>query len=294
MAAIKNILSSKYIKLFVFFVSMVFVFKVGLENYDVISSRHGVVVNNISLLLFFSFVYLFLQSILAWGWKLILQGGSKSNLGMDLIAVYLKTAIFKYIPGNIFHLLGRQVIAKKYGLTDKVLIFSSVIEILILILSSLSLSFFVVIFFYDSFTFLNDRGEFYIKTFMVLFFIVMFFASFFFNVYSKYRYVIFSYFLCVIFFVVVGGITYFLANVLLNINLSYQQSFVFYSISWVVGFLVPGAPGGIGIRESIFILLSGGVILEGDAFVLVALLRIINLLGEIFGFLLASLYLSKR
>jgi glycosyltransferase 2 family protein len=294
MDIIREILSSKCIKILFFIVSLIFITKVGFENYDAISSRREIIVDNISLLLFFAFVYLMLQSMLAWGWKSVLQGESKSNLGMGLVAVYLKTSIFKYIPGNIFHLIGRQFAAKKYGLTDKVILFSSLVEILVLILSSLSLSFVVVMFYYGSFSFLNDGMKFYIKAMITLFFAILFCVSFFLGVVNKYLNILFFYFLCTVFFIIVGVITYFIAKDLLNINLSLQQAVVFYSISWVVGFVIPGAPGGIGIRESIFILLSGGVIQEGDAFVLVALLRIINLLGEILGFLLASMYLAKK
>lgn len=58
--------------------------------------------------------------------------------------------------------------------------------------------------------------------------------------------------------------------------------------SWVLGLVVPGAPGGIGVREGSFALL-GGVFLVWDSLVLVALLmRFVTLAGEGLLFLLAT------
>ncbi len=60
-----------------------------------------------------------------------------------------------------------------------------------------------------------------------------------------------------------------------------------FLISWVIGFVVPGAPGGIGVREGSFAVL-GGVFLEPDALIIVAaLMRLVTLLGEGLVFLLA-------
>ncbi len=60
-----------------------------------------------------------------------------------------------------------------------------------------------------------------------------------------------------------------------------------FLISWVIGFVVPGAPGGIGVREGFFTVL-GGVFLEPDALILVAvLMRMITLVGEGMLFLVA-------
>jgi hypothetical protein len=57
--------------------------------------------------------------------------------------------------------------------------------------------------------------------------------------------------------------------------------------SWLLGFVVPGAPGGIGVREGTFALL-GGVLLGEASLVIVALLmRLVTLAGEGMLFLVA-------
>ena len=58
--------------------------------------------------------------------------------------------------------------------------------------------------------------------------------------------------------------------------------------SWLLGFVIPGAPGGIGVREGTFALLGGALLGEADSLVIVALLlRLVTLAGEGLLFLLA-------
>jgi uncharacterized membrane protein YbhN (UPF0104 family) len=58
--------------------------------------------------------------------------------------------------------------------------------------------------------------------------------------------------------------------------------------SWIVGFVVPGAPGGIGVREGTFAMI-GGAFFPVEGLVLVALLmRLITLAGEGLLFFLAA------
>lgn len=66
-----------------------------------------------------------------------------------------------------------------------------------------------------------------------------------------------------------------------------------FLLSWLLGFVIPGAPGGIGVREGTFVLV-GGVLLGGvlpgqESLVIVALsMRLVTLAGEGLLFLVAS------
>lgn len=62
-----------------------------------------------------------------------------------------------------------------------------------------------------------------------------------------------------------------------------------FLLSWLFGFVVPGAPGGIGVREGTFALLGGLLLLDGESLVIVALaMRVVTLAGEGLLFLLAA------
>ena len=61
-----------------------------------------------------------------------------------------------------------------------------------------------------------------------------------------------------------------------------------FALSWLLGFVVPGAPGGVGIREAVFVGLFGPQLGDGFAAALALLLRIITTLGDLLTFGLAS------
>lgn len=63
--------------------------------------------------------------------------------------------------------------------------------------------------------------------------------------------------------------------------------------SWIAGFLVIGAPAGIGVREAVFIALLHGQMPESDILLLVAAFRIATFGGDIL-FLLLGLLLGGR
>lgn len=58
------------------------------------------------------------------------------------------------------------------------------------------------------------------------------------------------------------------------------------AFAWVVGFIVPGAPGGLGIRETVLLLFLSPVIAEADAALAIALARVVTTLGDLVCFCL--------
>lgn len=60
-----------------------------------------------------------------------------------------------------------------------------------------------------------------------------------------------------------------------------------YALAWVAGFLVPGAPAGLGIREVVLVWLYGPEIGQGIVIGLAFLLRMVTGLGDVLAFVLA-------
>ena len=58
------------------------------------------------------------------------------------------------------------------------------------------------------------------------------------------------------------------------------------SLSWVAGYLVIGAPAGIGVREAVFLALLHGHLAENDVLLLVAGFRVATFGGDLLAFLL--------
>lgn len=66
-----------------------------------------------------------------------------------------------------------------------------------------------------------------------------------------------------------------------------------YIIAWLIGLVTPGAPAGAGVRELILLILLKGVVKEADLLVAVVLGRIITVLGDVLFFVMAFLMPAK-
>jgi hypothetical protein len=53
-----------------------------------------------------------------------------------------------------------------------------------------------------------------------------------------------------------------------------------FALAWILGFLAPGAPAGLGVRESIMLLLLAGAAPEADLLLFVLLARVVTMLGD--------------
>ena len=100
------------------------------------------------ILIFFAItIYSLSQFILSLAWRnLLLICGHKNISKNTCNLIYGKTQIAKYIPGNVFHFVGRHLLGLKEGINSAVLTGSAIYEILGLISSSLVIGLGIVIF----------------------------------------------------------------------------------------------------------------------------------------------------
>jgi uncharacterized membrane protein YbhN (UPF0104 family) len=75
-------------------------------------------------------------------------------------------------------------------------------------------------------------------------------------------------------------------------SVSYLQYTAGFALAFLAGFVIPGAPGGIGIREYSFVLLFQEQLGEGVALQIILLFRLISIIGDISVFL--AVYLIKK
>ena len=59
------------------------------------------------------------------------------------------------------------------------------------------------------------------------------------------------------------------------------KAFAIAGLSWLVGYLTPGAPGGIGSREAVMVGLAAPLVGSADALILAALFRVVTTLGDL-------------
>jgi uncharacterized membrane protein YbhN (UPF0104 family) len=227
--------------------------------------------------------------------------------------VYFRAQIAKYIPGNVFQYLGRNLLAKKYDWPQKTVSYATLLEIIALIFASgiLALAQWIIL--------LNPAGN--IRKFLMvvlpiaLYLIVSSFKyasaylskklSSVYNLFNKYLDILFDlkinhlYLATLLYlaFLILSGIIFWQVVNALNqfappTYLALSTSIYAFGTAWMIGFIIPGAPGGIGIREAVLVFLLAAHITTETALAAVLIMRIITTVGDLIAFFLGTLSLA--
>ena len=235
-----------------------------------------------------SFPFVFPLILLAFAWRIILQILEKQKLSLEVIYIYLYSSIFKYLPGNVFHYVNRQIATNKVGVKHKTLLLSNVFEASILIVIALTFSIFILQ--KQNFNSMNSSESIIVFLVVMMILIVLYYLYRHTLVVKVFNSVVILY----SFYLLSSGVLcYLLINYILNINISFFMCISMYSIAWVGGFVIPGAPAGIGVREGIFLYVSLGVLSPSSAIIVITTLRLISTLSEIYIYVYASKKLTN-
>lgn len=262
-------------------------------------------INTWCMFCFLCLAYAVVLNLLAWGWRNQLRFNSKVNLPFkDTLSIYAQSQIAKYIPGNVFQYIGRNMLASRYQLDGVVVLKSSFYEIASLLMSALLLIAIMMIF-APSPLFLNTLEFIKIPNWLglvgVLIVIVIALLGKHLKWIAKVKHFISDYFVPYFWFT----FTFHLISVLIFIGLwlgVMHQPFSLdtililgyaYLFSWVIGFVTPGSPGGLGVREALFIFLASIPTLESQIIFLMICSRLLNTLGD-FLFFLQGLGFSRN
>lgn len=271
-------------------------------NWEVLSpllNGHSFIFMVISFLLYLIVLYI---SSAFWSYLVQSFSDKKYSKRSELMVVYAKSNIAKYLPGNFMQFVGRNILAHKLGYKHSDIFLSTLYDILYVLISGVFLLVFISTLSLDNIPFINNisipNNVFLLLAATILVFAIIVLATFKSQVIQfiqKYKFVertkgsfLIGIFVYVLIFLILG-----LANlILLNLFASqfslldyYNILFVFV-ISWLIGFIIPGAPGGIGIREAGFILLLSQNYQIMVVTLIPILFRIINIIGDVCFFVL--------
>jgi hypothetical protein len=233
---------------------------------------------------------------LAWHRLLVWLGETDVCLRESHI-VYARTQIAKYIPGNVFQYVGRQVLGKQGGILNASLALATTYEIISLLFASSAVAVVSVVFF----TVRHD-GDLTWKIAGVLLAafslqltigkVLPFFSkSCKLDAQAKIIDVIRGLgpinLLHTAFFLALGC-------VFLGITLAFSDIedirtsaavVTTLAVSWIAGYIVPGAPAGLGIREAVIVASLSKFIGEPNSLSVALIYRVITLLGDLLFFL---------
>ena len=238
-------------------------------------------------LLVLSLVYAFANSLLAAAWMQILLHLKMTIDFFSAYHIYGISQIAKYLPGNIFHIAGRQGLGMAAGISGWALVKSTVLELAMISSTACLFSALVLPLFF------NQLALFFSYAVFVVAVIVVFFTICSLKFAGKHLGMAFLFY--TIFLSISGSI---FTVILLLLSENFLSFFIMpaiagsFIIAWLIGLVTPGAPAGIGIREMVLLFLLKGKVTDADLLLAVILGRLVTVSGDLFFLFFSAL--SKR
>ncbi|MEL7298040.1 MAG: hypothetical protein AAGJ86_10285 [Pseudomonadota bacterium] len=218
-------------------------------------------------------------NLLGYGWAgLILTERNNALDRHALMGIFAATSLAKYLPGNVMHYAGRQWLASQRGATQTRIAAASVGEVI----ATLSAG-------------LTAAGCLWLCHTMPLMagVIVTVIALLSLRIVGHPLVAMFA---CALLFFV-GNVLMLLTITLVLSGLTDEFAMLCcaYLVGWAAGNIVPGAPGGLGIRESAFITVSAQLTTASPALVaiLAIAMRVVSITGDV-GFYCFAPYWRHR
>jgi len=275
-------------------------------DYSLLLKKGNILPIVIAIIIITSIVIL---NCLPWR-KLVYILSSVSIPFKEAVTVYTKSNILKYLPGNVFQYVGRNDLANRMEIRHTDVAFATVLEIIMMVFSALLLS---VVFLQGAVMeiFITYRDTF-IMLGMIAFVVIILgiiivilrfkdkfraFLTRFFNIFKKKN--IFSVIGCVLYYVIstfILSLSYMIVLVFILKQDISTDIFVYicgaYTLSWLIGFITPGAPAGIGIKEAVMMAITGEVLNQEAIVLSLVVLRVLTIFGDVMGFVIVQLVIK--
>ncbi|OQK16725.1 hypothetical protein AU255_02115 [Methyloprofundus sedimenti] len=271
------------------------------ENWDKVGAYQFTFASLAGLLLG-AVVYAGACFFLSSAWYQILSAISSHSLSVKLLrSIYARSQIAKYIPGNVMHIASRHIMLNRLGISHKPLAVASLAEMIGLVSAAVT---FAII----GGTLYDLWGEYlkpqllYIGLAVIAMLLVLLpliriaclkyipashdllkkprLQGALFRAYLEY----------LLFFALAGAI---LVALVFQLDGYVSSNSVFailasFAISWLAGFITPGAPSGIGIRETILVVSLDKILLAGNGALIAILFRFMTVSGDVLFFIIAG------
>lgn len=220
-----------------------------------------------------------------------------------IVVVYGLSNLAKYLPGNIFHLAGRQIMGKQYGWSHRSVATATAIELSMHVAVSVVIATIFISLAPDqrnALVALTGDNVAAISMSLAVFAVAVIFGLAYMLKLQNGSLMSFIpdrtclataallqsvFFVCL---VMLFAATYAMTETAMgNIQLDLALSGIFMA-SWTAGLVVPGAPGGLAVREAVFVLLTGQLGYDVETMLAACIaMRIVTTLGEVWLALLA-------
>ncbi len=242
--------------------------------------------------------------VLSTNWRALLEGfGDVPPVGMVCHSIYAKSQLAKYLPGNVLQIAGRHIMGREIGLSHGALVLATAYEILGLVVSSgaLAIAGFMLagmagqpaVALSAGLLILGGVGFGLSGDHLVRWLSRRYASESAIHTAARRRLLIIlaGYLL---FFIVTGAVLLVLvANVIgasmPELDLT-RSGIILMSVAtgWIAGYITPGAPAGIGVREAVIALSLTPLLQRPDALLAALLFRATTVVGDVLFFTLVS------
>lgn len=244
-------------------------------------------------------------------WKNIVEILSNKKMPYgDTISIYVKSNLMKYVPGNVFQYVGRNELALKQNISHVKVATATLLDVMMTVLSA----FFISLFFLYDYIWrfiVHYVNGWVIILLAISLFIICYLAFLFFkekiltflsnnqSIYKKKNmFILIKCFLYYVIVMLISSLMYMLVfTFILDQHISttlFLKLFSAYTLSWLVGFITPGAPAGIGIKEAVMVGVTGGLVDQSMIALSMIILRILATLSDVLAFLVVGILSKKR
>jgi uncharacterized membrane protein YbhN (UPF0104 family) len=231
----------------------------------------------------FAIIYGLSNLFLTSAWRQILNHLGVAISQPKSIKIYGISQLAKYLPGNIFHLAGRQALGVAAGLPNSTLAKSTLWELGLLVTTAILFSALTLPIMVPSLPVLTSILMLIGSTWIAA------------GIFTKLgrKQIAKALIRQVAFLAVSAGMFAALLSVISQTTVIPMQAWPTiggaYVVAWLAGLITPGAPAGVGVRELVLLLLLKGAVQEADLLVAILLGRFITVTGDLLFFVCASL-----
>jgi len=227
------------------------------------------------------------------------------------MVVYLMSNLYKYIPGGVMYVAGRhKIVVETKGLTHPKMIFATIFEGALFVIATVVVA--LTLSFDYSLSYLRvqieDNSDFLPILMLIvgLVFLAVIIPIYIFRkkIGDKLKKfwesveilkpsVIIKRFSFALLIMFLWGTTFMLTLWFLGqpMSISLMSAIIgLYLLSWLAGFLTPGAPSGFGIREAVMMMFLTGLVYYDILLAALIVHRVVTMAGDIFGYLIGLGY----
>lgn len=217
--------------------------------------------------------------------------------------IYCKSNILKYLPGNVMQYVGRNEIALTENILHREAAMATLLEIIVTIISSII----IAVVFSGSYA-VEWISRFAADKFIWFTVIILGVCAAVAVIVVKYKKKLVNYIgnilnkgnikrfmkavVISIVIMILNSILYFYILSILGIRLERRQYGIgigLYSLSFVLGYITPGVPGGIGVREAVLVYFYSAFISESQILTGSIVFRIISIIGDFIALVIAMI-----